>query len=149
MARSGKEVSPETELLWFMEDRREHVRDVIAPGLAAGRVVVTDRYYLSTVAYQGARGLDAGSILAECEAEFPIPDLVLLLEVDPSQGLDRVRARNSEIEEAFEKLDFQERVAAEFRALDLGYLTRIDASGDEEAVAVAVARCVEERLGLL
>ena len=59
MARSQTRVTPEQELEWFMEDRREHVSEVVEPGLAAGAIVLSDRYWLSNVAYQGARGLDA------------------------------------------------------------------------------------------
>ena len=64
MARSGARVEAAEELRWFVEDRREHVASLIRPALAAGRVVLTDRYYLSTVAYQGARGLDPQQLLA-------------------------------------------------------------------------------------
>ena len=65
----------------------DHVRELIRPALAEGRIVLCDRYYLSTVAYQGARGLDAAAILRKSEAEFPVPDVVLLLEIDPAAGL--------------------------------------------------------------
>ena len=68
-ARGEAPVSAQDELAWFVEDRREHVAQVIGPALAGGRVVVTDRYFLSTVAYQGARGLDWRAILEESEAQ--------------------------------------------------------------------------------
>jgi len=89
MARAGERVAPAEELRWFVEDRREHVAQVIRPAIAAGAVVLTDRYFLSTVAYQGARGLDPERLLAEAEAEFPLPDLALVLDVDPA-GLGEV-----------------------------------------------------------
>ena len=50
MARSGQPLAPEEELRWFVEDRRVHVAEVIAPALRAGQIVLTDRYYVSTVA---------------------------------------------------------------------------------------------------
>src|SRR5688572_15418123 len=56
LARAGERVPAERELQLFTDDRRDHVAQVIEPALAAGRWVITDRYYLSTVAYQGARG---------------------------------------------------------------------------------------------
>src|SRR5207302_10040024 len=56
-------LSLEEELELFLKDRAEHVAKVICPSLAAGKVVVLDRYYLSTAAYQGARGADPGKIL--------------------------------------------------------------------------------------
>lgn len=140
MARSGDLVAPEEELRWFMEDRAEHVEQVIQPALAAGRTVITDRYFLSTVAYQGARGLDWREILRESEARFPLPDHALLFEVEAAVGLARVQARGGPIDPAFERLDFLERVAAIFRDLDRPYLDRIDGSQPADAVAETARR---------
>ena len=142
MLRSGEEVPKARELAWFMEDRRAHVRELIEPALRLGRVVVTDRYYLSTVAYQGARGHDSEVILRDCEAEFPLPDLAVLLQIEPRAGLDRVRARGGTLEEIFERIEFQQRVAERFAALDCPYITRIDGQRDADAVA----RDVEARV---
>jgi dTMP kinase len=148
MARSGKTIPAEQELQWFIEDRREHVAQVIRPALERGQVVVTDRYFLSTVAYQGARGLSVERILADSVAEFPLPDLVILLEVDPAEGLARVEGRGGEREPVFEKREFLEAVAANFRALELPYIVRIDGGRTEDAVAEDVSACVRERLDL-
>ena len=149
MAHEGAPtVAPEEELRWFVEDRREHVARCIAPALAAGRPVLTDRYFLSTVAYQGANGLDAARILAQSETEFPIPDLVLLLELDVETALARVHARGARVEGAFEARDRLERVARIFASIQRAYLARIDASQSPEAVAAAIAEQVQGRLGL-
>ena len=148
MAQSGERVDPKQELEWFVLDRREHVASVIEPGLAAGRVVLTDRYYLSSVAYQGARGLDAKSILADSEAEFPLPDLVVVIEIDPEKGLARVGARGGVAEPVFEEIDFQRRVAEQFAALGCAYLMRVPGDGAPEAVHRRVAEIVLARLGL-
>jgi dTMP kinase len=145
MARSGEALAPEEELRWFVEQRREHVRERIAPALAAGEVVLCDRYFLSTAAYQGARGLDAEAILAAGEREFPIPDLVLLLEMAPARALERVAGRGGPAEPVFERREFLERVAANFHRLERPYLTRIDADRDADAVEADVARAVEAR----
>ena len=59
-----RHLSPKEELNLFMADRREHVAEVIKPALAEGKIVITDRYYYSSVAYQGALGLDPDRILA-------------------------------------------------------------------------------------
>jgi dTMP kinase len=138
MAKSNEGVAPETELEWFFEDRREHMREVVSPALAEGRIVLSDRSYISTVAYQGARGLDAAKILAQSEAEFVRPDSILLFEISAKEGLARVRARGGEGEPVFENLEFLERVAAIFETLDVAGLTRIDASRSEEAIAADV-----------
>jgi dTMP kinase len=149
MARSGVELPAGEELRWFVEDRHVHVAETLAPALAAGRTVLTDRYFLSTVAYQGARGLDWRRILAESEAEFPLPDLVLLFELAPADALARARARGGPREPAFERLERLERVAEIFRALERPYLERIPAGGDADAVHAEVVARVRARLGLL
>ena len=148
MARSGELVAPEEELRWFLEDRREHVAAVLRPGVEAGQIVLSDRYFLSTVAYQGARGLDPPQLLAQAEAEFPLPDLALIFELDPDAGLVRVQARGGTAEPAFEEAAFLSRVAAVFRTLDRPYLARIDASGSIESVARRVRATLRERLAI-
>ena len=148
MARSGKELDLEEELRWFVEDRRVHVAEIIAPALRAGRIVLTDRYYLSTVAYQGARGLDYQQILADSEAEFPIPDLVVLLEIDPQKAFERVHARGAEIEGVFERREFLSWVASVFDALDCSYLERVPGDGEPSQIEAIIAERVRERLGL-
>lgn len=148
IARSGDAVAPEQELAWFMADRAEHVRDVIEPSCARGDWVLTDRYYLSTVAYQGARGLDAEAILAESEARFPTPDLTLVFEIDPKRGLDRVESRGGVAEPLFEEQGFLERVAAAFARIDRPHVVRLDADRDPDAVAADVLDIVRERLGV-
>lgn len=148
MATSGERPSPQEELRWFVEDRREHVKETVAPALERGAVVVTDRYFLSTVAYQGARGHEPDELLARSEAEFPVPDLVLLLEIPPAHGLERVRSRGAS-EPAFEQPAFLEAVAALFHSIERDYIERVDASADPDAVHARVRRAVAKRLELL
>ena len=111
--------------------------------------MVSDRYFLSTVAYQGARGLDPEALLAANEAEFPLPDLALLLELPTEVGLERVASRGAPAEPAFERADFLARVRAVFAALDRPYLERVDASGTPDRVESRIAAAVSRRLGLL
>lgn len=149
MARSGEALPPAEELRWFVEQRREHVRERLAPALAAGQVVLCDRYFLSSAAYQGARGLDAEAILAASEREFPLPALVLLLELDVTRALARVAARGGPGEPLFERREFLERVAENFARLARPYLVRIDAARDAATVEADVVRAVRERTALL
>ncbi len=146
MARSGKRVSPERELAWFVEQRRAHVREVVRPALARGDVVLSDRSFVSSAAYQGARGLDAAAILAASEAEFPRPDLVLWLDLPAEEGLARAAARGEPGEPAFEERAFLERVRETMTALGRDYVVRVDARGDPDAVAQRVADAVRSRL---
>ena len=148
MARSGETVPAEQELAWFVEDRHEHVDGVIEPALATGQVVLCDRYTWSTVAYQGARGLDWRELLERSEAEFPLPDLVLLLEIEADLGLLRVGARGGVAEPSFEGRERLERVAEIFHAIERPHAERIDARPPPEEVAREVAARVSSRLGL-
>jgi dTMP kinase len=148
LARRHVPVAAEEELALFVEQRRIHVRELVAPARARGAIVVSDRYFLSTVAYQGARGLDPAKLLAESEAEFPLPDLALLLVLPPAAGLARVASRGGPAEPAFERADFLARVAANFAALDRPYLERVDAAGSESEVEARLAAAIERRLGI-
>jgi len=142
MAASGETVAPELELRWFLQDRRDHVAHVIRPVLDSGRVLLTDRYFLSTVAYQGARGLDWRELLADAEAEFPVPDLALLFEIDPAAGLARAGSRGAVHEPAFEERDFLERVAAVYAEIDRPWVARIDARASEAELLCAALDAV-------
>jgi dTMP kinase len=148
MARSGERVPPLVELGWFLEDRREHVSEVIAPALARGRVVITDRYTLSSVAYQGARGLAVEEILAASERDFPLPDLVLVVELEAKLALERVRARGGLAEPSFEQLDFLERVAENFAQLSCSYIERVAGSGAVGEVQARILAALRHRLHL-
>ncbi len=77
----------------FMRDRREHVESLINPALAAGRIVVLDRYYFSTMAYQGSRGFDPREIRRENEAFAPVPDLLVVLDLEVKAALARISHR--------------------------------------------------------
>lgn len=147
MARTTDRVPRETELAWFIKDRRDHMRDVVGPALEAGRIVLCDRSYFSTVAYQGARGFDPVELLADSQAEFGRPGLVLFFDIDPSEGLARVAARGGQAEPVFEELNYLERVAEIFRGLDVPELVRIDAARGEEAVAKDVMAAIDRVVG--
>ena len=149
MARSGRALPPQEELHWFEEQRREHVREVVRPALAAGRTVLCDRYFLSSAAYQGARGLDAGAILARGERELPVPDLVLLIELDTGTAFARIGGRGAPGEPVFERQDFLARVAERFAALERPYIVRIPGAGSPDAVERLVRGAVAERTSLL
>ena len=121
-------VSHEEELELFMADRRQHVEAVIRPALAMGKVVLSDRYYLSTVAYQGANGLDPDDILVRNKAFAPIPDLALILEIEPAVGIHRIQKHRQELPNTFEEESNLHRVATIFSNLREEYISRIDAS---------------------
>ncbi|MBU1741948.1 MAG: dTMP kinase [Proteobacteria bacterium] len=147
-AKGRQGIDPRTELDYFVNDRQEHVDEVIAPALAAGQVVICDRYFYSTIAYQGALGLDPDLIRQENEGKFPRPDLVILLEVPPNTGRRRIEAgRAGGTNQGYEGPEFLERVGAIFARMDDDNIRRIDATrpADEvfEAVLDACGRLLE------
>ncbi len=91
-AETGR-LSPEEELETFLKDRRQHVEEKIAPALAAGEIVILDRYYFSTMAYQGARGFDPTEIRKRNEGFAPVPDLLLILDLDVDSAISRIGSR--------------------------------------------------------
>jgi dTMP kinase len=97
-------LAPEEELELFHKDRRQHVTDVITPALDQGTHVVLDRYYFSTMAYQGANGFDVAELRATNESFAPAPDLLFILDLDVELALERIGARGDEANE-FEQRD--------------------------------------------
>ena len=143
-ARAGS-ATPERELELFVEDRRENVARNLVPALREGKVVVLDRYYFSTIAYQGAKGIDPGRIRRLNEAFAVRPDLVIVLDVEARAGLARIAGRRSR-DELFEREDYLVEVARIFRGFQGPPFVHIDGRGDPRAVARAVWSHVEPLL---
>jgi len=102
-AATGR-LSPEEELEYFLKDRQQHVEELIQPSLDQGKTVILDRYYFSTMAYQGARGFDPAEIRTRNEAFAPPPDLLLILDLDINTAHQRIGHRGDSTNE-FEKRD--------------------------------------------
>ena len=100
-ATAGR-LSIEDELEYFIKDRQQHVEELITPTVQRGGIVILDRYYFSSMAYQGARGVDPAQIRAENEAFAPQPDLLVILDLDVDVALKRIGVRDGEANE-FEK----------------------------------------------
>jgi dTMP kinase len=136
-AATGR-LSPADELEYFLNDRRQHVTELIAPSLAAGKVVILDRYYFSTMAYQGARGFDPLEIRAKNEAFAPVPDLLLILDLDIDSALGRIGARGDTANE-FEKRDNLERCREIFLSLkDEPFVRVIDTNATLDEVSARI-----------
>lgn len=101
-AATGR-LSLEQEYSYFLADRAAHVERTIKPALTEGSVVLLDRYYWSTAAYQGIRGMDPLQILAENERFAPRPHAVLLPDLSPEGGLALIRKRG-DVPNTFEAL---------------------------------------------
>lgn len=144
--------APLEEALLFTAARCAHLRCTIKPALALGAVVICDRYYDSTRAYQVAAGAVGEQVLVELNTiiEAPTPDLTLILDLAPATGLARSRGRERG-EDRFEgkALDFHERVRAEFLAIAAREPNRclvLDATAAPEVLAQQAIIAIEQRL---
>jgi dTMP kinase len=118
----GANMAPETELLLFAASRAQLVREVIAPALDAGRVVISDRFYDSTTVYQGvARAIPAASVAAvnQFAAGARQPDVTFLLDMDAARAFERAVSRRKP-EELADRME-QEPLAF-YEAVRQGYL---------------------------
>lgn len=131
------------EILLYSADRAQHVAQCIRPALAAGKVVVSDRYYDSTLAYQGyGRGLNLKMLrtITSFATSGLKPDLTLYLDIAPEEGLKRRQASGEEWNRLdAETLDFHQRVRA-------GYMELI-AQEPERWVVIDASRLVEDVQG--
>ncbi|MCR9110318.1 dTMP kinase [Marivita sp. XM-24bin2] len=144
--------SAETEILLFTAARRDHLERTIQPALAAGKVVICDRFADSTRMYQG---LSRGNLRVKVDALHDLmigvePDLTLLIDMDPETGLSRAKARKT-VEERFEDFgaSLQEAMRAGFLALAEEYVDRfrvIDGARDADAVAEDVWAAISPHL---
>lgn len=146
-------MSPTAEVLLYSASRAQLVAEVIRPALAAGRVVLCDRYADSTMAYQGyGRGLDLAMLaaLTTIATGGLAPDLTLLLDIDVTRGLSRRRDEGEEMNRLdLEEVAFHERVRAGYHALAAAEPWRwviINADQPVDTVQAAIRRAVEKRL---
>jgi dTMP kinase len=143
----SSEIAPEAEALLYMASRAQLVKTAIMPALARGAIVLLDRFFLATYAYQGAgRGIPAGVLAGvnQLATGELVPDLTLLLTLPVTEGLARAarRGAHDRIERA--DLEFHERVAGAFTTFaapawqaghpECGPIVLVDASGAEREV---------------
>ena len=139
-------VSPRAETLLYAVDRAHHVDTVIRPALEAGDIVLTDRYLDSTLAYQGVgRSVSGAREITEWAAGGVLPQLTVLLDLDPVVGLARAKSRSTPDRLEADSLDFHRSVRQAF--LDLAaadpprYLV-LDATAAPDEIAARVREAV-------
>lgn len=144
--------SAETEILLFTASRRDHLEKTIAPALAAGKTVISDRFADSTRVYQGATRGDLRNIVDQLHTLMigREPDLTFIIDMDPETALNRGLARKSG-EDRFEDfgLGFQETLRHGFLALARANTDRcvlINGNRDPEDIAVEIALQAASRL---
>jgi dTMP kinase len=134
----------------YVEDRREHNEKIIKPFLKrdAGNVsiILCDRYYYSTIAYQAAQGIEPRKII-EMNRNFARPDIALILDVEPETALKRIGGERKT--EKFEKLEFMKRLRENFINLKKmlpDNIVIVDASGTQEETFEKIRKEVEKAL---
>ena len=139
----GKRKATNEEILeLFVLDRKQHVKEKIQPALDSGAVVLMDRYYYSSMAYQVAGGIDVEEIREKHEFA-PKPDVVLIFDLPVSVALERVKGHSDADE--FEKEEHLEKVREAYLNLENDLLVRIvDATGTPEEIFGNVWKLVSE-----
>ncbi len=145
MSEGRDSCPPELEFELFLRDREQNVRENIRPALVRGAVVILDRYYISSMAYQGARGLDPVEIRRANEAIAPVPDLLIIFDLPVAVALDRIRRRAPDGPNLFEREDQLLRAKTILDGLD-GFprLVRVDAMLPEDELEGEIARALDD-----
>lgn len=152
LLNSDHEIDPRTQALLFAADRAQHVATVVQPALDRGAIVLTDRYVDSSLAYQGTGngdGIEVIRPLSTYAARGLMPDMTLLLDLDPEVGLRRAANLGQADKIESLALDFHHRLRAGFLSLadaEPDRFTIIDAGRSFDEVRADVAKSVFERL---
>ena len=153
---SHTEMDPKTELLLYIVSRRQHLVEKVLPALAAGKLVIMDRFIDSSVAYQGfGRGLDIEAIdwLNEFATDGLKPDLTLYFDIEVEEGLARIAANSDrEINRLdMEGLDLHRKVRQGYLSLlekEANRIVKIDASLPLDQVIENTQELLFDRMGL-
>lgn len=145
LARDPDSLTAGEELALFILDRRDNVARNILPALRRGLVVILDRYYYSTMAYQGARGINPEHIRRLNERFAPRPDVVFILDLGPAAGLARISSRRTR-DELFEQESYLVRVARLFRSFRGRHVVHIDGRREKRELSREVAERTERLL---
>ena len=134
-------LSPEEELELFVKDRMDNVQKNLRPSLKKNKIVLLDRYYFSTMAYQGAKGIDVERIRRINEQFAILPDLVFILDVEAEKGFNRIQDRKSK-DLLFERQDFLVEVRKIFRSFQGENIFHIDSANTPEKISDQIAAIV-------
>lgn len=135
--QNRQDCTPQEELELFILDRKEHVDTILLPALTSGRIVLCDRYYLSTAAYQGANGFSPEEIL-KLNDFAPEPDIALLFEQPIETSLTRITQHRGETLNDFEQAETLRKVSEIFKSLDFPFIRRVSSDDSIENVHLKV-----------
>ena len=145
-----------TEALLYAAQRRQHIVDVILPALQANKIVLSDRYIDSSVAYQGAGrqlGMQEICQLNLFATQKLLPQLTLYFDIPPAVGLKRIQQKRAQAADRLEKeqLDFHQRVTAAYQQLitqDADRIVKIDAQQTPDQVVADCLAIISQRFNL-
>jgi len=123
--RGRKNTTPQEELDWFIKDRHEHVEKTIGPGVQKKKIVVLDRYYFSTIAYQSPLGFDPEEIEKRNLEFAPPPDLLFLIDLPPQSSLQRIAQKRGDPADSFEREEYLLHVNEVFKRMQKPFLHRL------------------------
>lgn len=146
-----REVTPETELEWYLKDRKWDLENNILPALEKNHVVLVDRYYLSNAAYQGALETFTIEYVLQKNSFARKPDFWIILDVPVKLGQKRLRTRDKKnSKDQLEKADYQEDVRRNYQQLAVmdigGRIEWVDASGEEDELTKTLTAIILEFL---
>ncbi len=133
-AKEAASLTPEEELDLFLKDRQENVKKNLNPALKRNKIVVLDRYYFSTIAYQGAKGINQARIKRLNEAFAPKPGLVFILDIEAKDGLARIEGRKKK-DKLFERAAYLAKVRRIFRSFKGPRFYHINAGRDRKEIS--------------
>ena len=151
--RANTLMDPRTEALLYAASRRQHLVEIVLPALKEGKMVLSDRYLDSSLAYQGvARGIGIEEVFSinKFAIDQTMPDLTFFLDLEPEKGLERIRQhRSDEVNRLdLEKLSFHQKVYEAYKLLAEKYPERIvtiDASMTVEQEVEQIKKVILER----
>ena len=138
-ARFADSLTPQEELELFQKDREANVETNLKPSLERKEVIILDRYYFSTIAYQGAKGIDPESIRKRNEGFAVKPELVFILDIEADQGLERIEDRDHK-DMLFERVEYLVKVRKIFQSFNGDNIYHIDATQSVERIAEQIEK---------
>lgn len=151
--KNNTEEDCRTEALLYAASRRQHLVEIVLPALKAGKVVISDRYLDSSLAYQGyARGIGIDEVMSinTFAINKTFPDVTFFLDLSPEEGLNRMKGRERSADRLDqEKLDFHQKVYEGYQIVNEMFkdrIVKIDASQAPDKVADDIVKIILEKI---
>ncbi len=141
-----KGISPEEELNLFINDRKENIANNILPALKDNKIIIQDRYYFSSIAYQGALGVESHKIRVMNEAFAIKPDLLFYIVITPEIGKKRIELGRKVKKDANEKEHYLRKVKKNFDSFNDPFINKIDGLLSQDSIQKEIQKIVLDKL---